>query len=289
MSDGRPWPVWVDGALGEPGAPAIAAEDPGFLLGVAVFDTLLCEDGRLFFVEEHLERLRLGARTIEVELADEALLRRGLGEVARALDGRAAAVRITLTPGAPGRGPSMVITTREWVPPPPEGVSVLLVERAKVPGQEIEALKSTSRVRNVLARRRAQARGAYEALLGTDDGDYAEGTVSNLFLARDGELQTPPLERGCLAGILREKLIDLARGLGIPLREAPVVREDLAAADEVFLTNSLGRLIPVHTVLDLREDLPRGGGPLCRALRGALEGLERERRAADGTNPGFQG
>ena len=155
MSDERPWPVWVDGALREPGAPAIAAEDPGFLLGVAVFDTLLCEDGQLFFVEEHLERLRLGARTIEVELADEALLRRGLGEVARALDGRAAAVRITLTPGAPGRGPSMVITTREWVPPPPAGVSVLLVERAKVPGQEIEALKSTSRVRNLLAPRRA--------------------------------------------------------------------------------------------------------------------------------------
>lgn len=282
MSTGEDWPVWVDGALREPGAPAIAAEDPGFLLGLAVFDTLLCEDGRLFFVDEHLARLRRGAAAIGVDVPEDWPGQRALAEVVEALGPRSAAVRITLTPGAPGRGMTTVVTTRPWVAPPAEGVSVLLVERAKVAGSEIEELKTTSRARNILARAEAERRGAWEALLGTDSGDLAEGTVSNLFVVIDGELRTPPLERGCLAGIVRAKVLELARSRGLACRECRVDRVDLERAEEVFLTNSLARVVPITAVLDLREDLPVGGGPLTRDLQRALRELEQPGTASGG-------
>jgi branched-chain amino acid aminotransferase len=274
--------VWVDGALLAPGVPAISPEDPGFLLGLAVFETLLCEEGRLFFVEEHLERLRAGAAALGIDVPADWLAARGLNEVVRALAGRSAAIRITLTPGAPGQGLRTVLTTRPWSAPPAEGVAVLLIEGAKLAGGEVEGLKTTSRARNVLARAQAERRGAWEALLGTEAGDLSEGSVSNLFVVVDGELRTPSLERGCLAGILRAKVLELARARGIPCRECRVERVDLARAGEVFLTSSLARILPVTEILDLRRDLPRGGGPLTRELQAGLAEAERCQPEAGG-------
>lgn len=271
LSDSPSWPVWVDGELREPGAPAIAAEDPGYLLGRAVFETLLCDGGRLEDVDEHLERLREGATALGIEPPPEELLRRGLEEVRAALGERRAALRMTLSPGAPGAGPRLALTTRAAEIPPPDGVAVLLVERAKVAGHFLEGLKTTSRVRNVLALEAARAAGCAEALLGSEEGDFVEGTVSNLFAVRDGVLLTPALGRGCLPGIGRRKVLEAARRLGLEVVEGRVERADLAEAEEVFLTSSTVRVLPVTEVRGLRDDLPRGGGALTRRLQRAVE------------------
>ncbi len=267
-------PVWVDGELLEPGAPAISAEDPGFLLGTAVFDTLLCEGGRIFFVGDHLERLSKGAAGIGIVPPAAEVIRSALVQVATVLGTQTAAIRITLTPGAPGQGVRLVLTTRPWRPLPKEGVTLLRETRAKVSGHDLEGLKTTSRARNVLARQRAQERGAWDALLGTDQGDFCEGTVSNIFIVIDGQLRTPPLESGCLPGIVRGKVMALAAGLGSCCAEERVELEDLVRAEEIFMTSSLARITPVTGILDLRDDLPVGGGLRTRELQRGLTELE---------------
>lgn len=275
MNSKEPPLVWVDGQFVDSGAPVIAADDPGFLLGLAVFDTLLCEGGRLYFVDDHLARLREGADAIGIEAPADEVLRSALDQMARALRKRTTGIRITLTPGAPGQGVRLVLTTRAFEPAPKEGVSILLVPRAKVSGHGVEGVKTTSRARNVLALDLARARGAFEALLGTDEGDLSEGTYSNFFVVLEGELRTPSLDRGCLPGILRMKLLEIARDLDLAHRECPVDMDDLRRADEVFLTNSLSRIVPVTEILDLRADLPVGGGVVTRRLVAALDALER--------------
>lgn len=269
------WPVWVDGAFLPQGAPAIAADDPGFLLGLAVFDTLACDGGHVPFVADHVARLLHGARQMGIEGLETLNPAAAVRAMAERLGERDASLRLTITPGSPGAGPRLVVTTRPLPARPADGVAVLYIPNAKVAGLEFESVKSTSRVRNVWARRDATARGAYDALLGTEDGDVSEGTVSNLFVVVEGELRTPPLERGCLAGVTRGKVLELAREAGLPCREARVEVADLLRAQEAFLTSTLVRVLPIVEVLDLRADLPRGGGPLTRELARRLADLER--------------
>jgi branched-chain amino acid aminotransferase len=267
-------PVWLNDRFLVPGAAAIQAQDPGFLLGLAVFETFLCEYGRLFYLEEHLQRLLQAAQSVGIDLSAEFDPRAGLEAMAKSYEHSCAALRLTLTPGAPGAGPQVIITARDWQAPDPQGVRVLISKRSKVAGLGLENVKTTGRARNVLARGEAQAQGAYEALLCTEAGDLSEGTVSNLFLVSQGELITPPLGRGCLPGILRQKVMDLALDLGVSVHEKRVELSALDTADGLFLTSSLVRIQPVIQVLGREQRYPKGGDALTQRLINRLQDLE---------------
>ncbi|MCZ6596278.1 MAG: aminotransferase class IV [Planctomycetota bacterium] len=279
------WPLWVDGCLVERDAPAIRADDQGFLLGLAVFDTLLHEEGCLMFVEEHVARLQRGARVLGIaaprwEPFD------ALRSVADALDGRDAALRTTLSRGTPGRGPSLVVAARALEPPPAAGVTVAVSSLTKLADDPLERIKSTDRLRHVLAREEARRAGAWEALVATADGDVVEGTVSNLFAVVDGALRTAAESRGCLDGVVRGRILaDLEReplcdaaGVEVPVIVDRIERADLARAAEVFLTNSTGGVIPVTRVAGLAEELPGPAGVLTQAVRTRMRAIERRYR-----------
>ncbi len=276
---GHPIPTWLNGSFLDPGAPAVRADDPGFLLGLAIFETFLCEAGRVHFVEEHLERLTQAASTLGMELDPEdgwvlESARNGLQAVAERAGEGAFALRITLTPGAPGAGPQILITTRAWTPPEAGGGLVAISTATKVPGLGLENVKTTGRARNVLAREEAQAQGAYEALMCTEDGDLAEGTVSNLFLVAEGKLHTPPLARGCLPGILRSKVLEPAPTLGIDVLERRIEATEFESCDGAFLTSSLVRILPILGVVGRSVQLPSGGDGITKRLISALRELE---------------
>ena len=303
-SDGRgSWPSWVDGSVRAPGTGCVSVEDVGFQLGCAVFETLLLRDGRVPFLAEHLERLALGAAGAGIPWPPPWQPGQALAEFMAVLGdqpdlpGRLV-LRVTLTRGVPGGLPSLVLTAGEVAAVPAGGVSAVLAPRAKVAADSLEGLKSTSRLRNVLAREAAAAAGAWEALMCTEEGDVVEGTISNLFAVLPAEsggqcLVTPELGRGCLGGIVRGRLLAALAGeqagpgggvaelpeilRGLAVREGRIEPGELARASEIMLTNTTGGVIPVREIQHLWTadslGLPRAGG-VTAALASLLESLE---------------
>ena len=194
-------------------------------------------------------------------------------------------MRLTLSRGVPGQGPRLVITAREVDPVPAEGVKVRVSELRLLGGDPLMELKTTSRLRYVLAREEVRARGAWEALLVNAAGDLAEGTVSNLFLVAGRRLRTPSRDSGCLGGIVRERILaDLERAPldGVTLEVGRVPASALADADELFLTNTTGGVVPVSELLGPEPRRFAGpAGPVTRAVQaryGALQAADRPGR-----------
>jgi len=94
----------------------------------------------------------------------------------------------------------------------------------------------------------AHARGCDEALLLNERGEVSECTSANLFMVRDGEVLTPPLDSGCLPGVTREILLEIAPVEGIAIREETLRLEDLMGAAEVFITSTTRNLLPVVSI-----------------------------------------
>jgi len=270
-------PSWVDGELIPAGAPAVRADDPGFQHGLAVYDGLLLSKGCRIFEEQHLIRLEHAARALEISWPPPISLRSALDEYVAALDEEGPLLLRTQISRGVGGAPTVVITSRDVDPWPHPGVKVTVEARAKVSASELEQLKSTNRLRNILAREAAVRAGAWEALLMTEEGDLTEGTISNLFCVLDGVVLTPPVERGLLPGIVRAELLDELSLRGEAFAERQLGVAEIQRASEVFLTNTTGGLIPVVSVIGVHEELPGALG----GRWGELSELFREREARD--------
>lgn len=282
MSGRGPYPSWVDGRLVPPGEPALPADALGVVHGLGLFETLAFVAGERPFEDLHLARLERGARVLGLRF-ERAAARTALAEYAHGLagseagPGHALALRLALIAGAEGRAPHLVVGAREVELAPPEGVEVALEPRALLAGDPLSALKTIARPRYAAARRRARERGAWDALLGSDEGDFLEASVSNLFVVVGERLLTPALERGCLPGITRGRLLAALRARGAAVEEGRVLLRDLAAAREVFLTNCVTGLVPVRAV--------QGTNPRLAGPGGAWTELARTLLAAGGSAP----
>lgn len=279
------FPAWVNGRIVAAGEPAIPADDQGLLLGLSVYDTLLFEGGCLLFQESHLERFALGAAQLGIEFGPGRDPAVALSAYLDSFDGHPpdpVLLRLTATRGRPGGRPTLIVTARLPESLPPGGVTLALASVPKAATDHTEGIKSTNRLRNVLALEEARARGAWEALFTTTEGELSEGTISNVFLVFDEEagpvVRTPALSQGCLAGTTRELLIELLRAAGFQVEEGRLTLEDLARADEAFLTNTSQRVIPLRKVLgtDGKVFATRFDpeGPTTRAARAAIAQAE---------------
>lgn len=246
---------------------SVPIDNPSFLSGFGVFDTLRLVDGLPVFWDEHLARLRAGARRLGIEWSPRiAELPNQLPRLFRAnLPGETeGALRITLTPerltaGGPV-GNFWVATVR----PIPERS---LRKRRGVRGSTLRGgvgrampdVKSTSYVAPHLP----LPRGANEWILVDRRGRLLEGGSSNLFLERGGGLRTPPVEAGLLPGIVRDWVIRQAGRCGVAVREVPIGAEDFFVSDGAFVTASLTGIAPWLS-LDGRRGA--GMGPIGRRL-----------------------
>jgi branched-chain amino acid aminotransferase len=268
-----------------PGSEArVSVFDHGLLYGDGLFETLRVYGGRFFRLEAHLARLEDGARQLDLPLPwTRSYLAEALRGTVTANGIHDGAIRLTVTRGegtpVPDPGvcdrPAFFITARVWSPPGEAefeaGVSVCLAGRH--PQVHIPGIKTLSFLPFQEARRVARCRGFDEGLL-TGETCVLEGSTSNLFLVVDGELRTPGLDSGCLPGITRAAVLELAREQGVPCRECPVDQDLLRTCEEIFLTNSLQEILPVVRF----EDRIVGGGtpgPLTRRLRQACQDLVR--------------
>lgn len=250
--------------------PEIPADDRGLLLGDGLFETLLAERGALRRFEAHLARMTRGCAVIGIAAPDPAAAR-AAAEAALAeagLGGCRAAVRLTLTAGR-GRGlerPAEAagrLIAQAFAAAAPEGpVRVATVQIRRNQTSPLSRLKTLSYLDNVLARRQARAAGAEEALMLNGRGELACAAAANIFWISGGRLFTPALDCGVLDGIMRGRVVDRARAMGVETLEVAAGIDALADAEGVFLTNSLIGVRPVSSLDD--RVLPQS--PLTAAL-----------------------
>ena len=241
--------VWVNGRVSEPDAARISPFDHGFTVGDGVFETCKIMDGEPFALTRHLRRLDRSALGLALPAPDHAMIRTGVADLLGAEPG-AGRLRITVT-GGPGplgsdRGDEGCTVTLAVSPESQWelSTSVTVVPWVRNERSAVAGLKTTSYAENVVALDRAHGDGSSEAIFANSVGDLCEGTGSNIFVVIDGELLTPPLNRGCLAGITRELVIEWSGA-----REATLSLDDLRRADEAFLTSSTRDVQPIRQVV----------------------------------------
>lgn len=266
--------AWVDGQiLSDPRGPAVAVSDHGFTVGDGVFEAIKVVDGQPFALTRHLERLARSAAGLGLPAVDDAAVRRGVVAVLADHDLPLGRIRITYTGGlAPlgsGRGdaPPTLVVVADAMTPSPDVTAVATVPWPRNERGALAGLKTTSYAENVVALAHARALGADEAVLANTVGDLCEGTGSNLFYVVDGELRTPTLASGCLAGVTRALVLEWCGGREV---DAPL-EEVRRAADEVFLVSTTRDVQPVLGWDDRTWDEP---GPVTRAA--AATWAERE-------------
>ncbi|QAY62815.1 aminotransferase IV [Xylanimonas allomyrinae] len=279
--------VWVDGKLVGESERALSAVDHGITVGDGAFETCTLVDGQVFALTRHLRRLDRSLRGLGLDPAPdlETRIRTGIDAVltrAGTIDGR---LRLTVTSGigplGSGRAdaPATVIVAAATSTMRPESRTVrspwVRNERSAVAG-----LKTTSYAENVVALADAVAQGGDEALLANTVGELCEGTGSNVVVERDGELLTPALTSGCLAGITRALFLEWGAEDGLPVREAEpgelpfTVLDDVTAGRAALALTSSGRNIQPVTWLDGASVAP---GPLTLVARDLFERRVRER------------
>jgi branched-chain amino acid aminotransferase len=273
--------VHVHGQVCEPEAARVSVFDRGFLYGDSVYETIATIGGRLFALAEHLDRLERSAAGIGLALPPRALIERAIADTVAAAANAESRVRVMVTRGtgafemdpASAGAPELVVIVAPHGGPTEamyeRGVAVEIVSVARNhPAALDPAVKSGNYLNNVLALAQARQRsGAHEAILCTAGGSVAEGASSNVFAVNGGQVRTPALSVGILAGVTRSKVLELCARAAIPAVEVDAMTPDeLRGADEVFLTSAARGVLPVTRV----DGKPVGAGvpgPVTRRLR----------------------
>jgi len=252
--------IWSAGKLRDEHEAVATAVDHGLTVGDGVFETCSVVDGRVFALTRHLRRLERSATGLGLDAPDEVEVRAGVAAVLAAGGPALGRVRITVTAGpgplgsnraAPGTGRQTVLVLA-GPGPRQETARAARVPWVRNERSAVAGLKTTSYAENVMALAYAVERGADEALLANTVGELCEGTGSNVFVERGGELVTPTLASGCLAGITRELILEWGREAGLPVREAnpgelpfTVLDEVAAGGTWLALSSSVRNMVPV--------------------------------------------
>ena len=251
--------IYLDGKFVPEADAKVSVFDHGLLYGDGIFEGIRFYNGRVFRLEEHLERLWDSARSICLEIPI------GRGEMTEALletirqNGlREGYIRLIVTRGVGNLGlnpaqcnrPSIIIIATTIALYSKEvcetGLTVVTcATRRTSPAALNPAVKSLNYLNNVMARIEANLAGADEALMLNEAGNVAECTADNVFIIKRGNIFTPPIAAGALRGITRSVVFDIAAELGLKVTETDITRHDVFVADECFLTGTAAEVIPV--------------------------------------------
>jgi branched-subunit amino acid aminotransferase/4-amino-4-deoxychorismate lyase len=279
--------VNIDGSFIDPAVACLPLDDGAVLFGDSLFETLKAKGGRIRFLEEHLDRIELAARLLAFPF-ERSAARKALTETAQRLASPVARLRLTLTRGAftglhlpPATQGRLFILARPHAEPTESDrttgvVCVIAPNRRVNPLSHLPQMKRGNYADCLYAADFARRRGAREALFVNAEGRVLEGATSNLFALQGDTLVTPPAGELVLAGIMRRQVLRVAAGLGLQVKESDLPLDELYAADEVFLSNSLIDLLPVSQI----EGRPLHRGVLAERLRTAIDGLTGEREKA---------
>jgi branched-chain amino acid aminotransferase len=277
--------VYVDGDLVREAEAVVSAFDSGLHFADGCFESIRVYSGRVFRMDEHLDRLFDSVRLLRLPLA---LRRTDLGAAIlgwlnanRVSDAFHFKVLVTRGRRIPPRldlrfapGPATVLMMGSDVHGSGRRAVRLIASSVRRPAADAldPRIKTLSWGSNVLARLEVTERGVDDAVMLDVTGTVAAATSSNLFAIRDGRLLTPH-PRACLRGITRQAVMDLAADLGMPVVEADLSLADLDTADELFLTGTSSELAPVAEFEGRGLPGGEGGGPWTARLLEAYRRL----------------
>jgi branched-chain amino acid aminotransferase len=274
----------VNGVITPPGEARIPVLDHGLLFGDSVYETLRTYDGKPFLFSRHFARLEHSAKAIELKLPWSKS--KMLEEIRRTLIPGECRIRVMITRGEGEVGPDIetctdpkaIIIVVPLIPVPErvyqQGVDVVIstVRRSA----RFADIKTGSLIHQVLARREAKLKHAYEAILLTADDKLSDGITSNIYMIRDGRLLTPSHDAGIVDGITRGVVLELARDSGLQVVEGLFESSEVGQAQEMFLTSSTREVVPIARV----DGKPVGSGKpgpvtlmLLRGYRAAIQKL----------------
>ena len=273
--------IWINGSLFDRDKAMVSVFDSGFILGDGVWEGLRVHDGKIAFLDRHLDRLYEGAKTLDFDigLTREALVA-ALYETldANQMDGDGVHIRLMVTRGMKSTPyqdprvtirPATVVIVPEWKNPKPEkaikGVTLFTVHvRRGYPDVQDQKLNSHSKLNCISACIQATKAGADEALMLDPHGFVATCNSTHFFIVRKGEVWTSTGDF-CLGGITRGVVIELCRDAGIPVFEKNFSLTDVYGAEEAFITGTFAGLVPV-TEIDGRH-ISDARGPMVERLQ----------------------
>ncbi|HEY2760108.1 MAG TPA: branched-chain-amino-acid transaminase [Pirellulales bacterium] len=271
--------IYINGKLLDKDDAKVSVYDHGFLYGDGVFEGMRSYAGKVFRLKEHLDRLWSSAQAIwlTIPITQEAMAQ-AVNDTLAANGIQDGYIRLVVTRGIgtlgldPNRcSQPQVIVIADKIELYPEdfyrnGLEIVTASTMRNhPNALNPRVKSLNYLNNILAKIEGLKAGCIEALMLNHKGEVAEATGDNIFLVRDGVLQTPPIDAGILEGITRDAVIELARSSGIEVREISLTRHDVYIANECFLTGSAAEVIPVVKI-DSRSIGDGKPGPITRDL-----------------------
>jgi len=284
--------TYVNGTFVPKEEAKVSVYDHGYLYGDGIFEGMRAYEGRIFRLEQHLDRLFESARYLMLEIPlsrDE--LRAAILETVRRCGLRDAYIRPVISRGVGDLGLDprkcrratvvIIVDTIQLYPKEAyeRGLRAITATTRKVrPDALSPQAKTLNYLNNIMARIEANQAGVEEAIMLNGDGYVCECSADNLFIVRAGAVWTPPAYLGILKGITRGAIIELAAKIGVPLAEQVFTLHDVYTADECFLSGTGAELGPVVEV-DARPIGTGRPGPLSARFLRAFRELVR----TDGT------
>jgi branched-chain amino acid aminotransferase len=263
----------------------ISPYDHGFLYGHGLFETMRVYHGRVFCLDEHLNRLNISSKILGwTEWFDKEYLSKAIYQTLEKNRLTEASIRLTISRGVGNSRPDPSSCSQPTIvvfasPIQPinqevyaQGWSMATSNIRRNVSSPLCTIKTANYLDNILARVEAQQQGANDALLLNTLGSIAEGTLCNVFFVLQGRLITPDKSCGILPGITRAVVLELAHQAGITIEERQVYPDELDGLSEMFMTSSLLEIMPV-TTLDqkkINDGLP---GVMTRLLQAAYQNL----------------
>jgi branched-chain amino acid aminotransferase len=253
----------INGELKKPEQATISIFDRSFLYGDSVYEVTRSYDGKIFALNEHLERLWQSMNFLSFDdrpsLED---LKNQITLTFNALNKPNTYIRIIVSRGVGEMGldinkvnaPNVVIIIKEMLPNPREwyehGVEYIISSIKRMPKDALNPMAKTGNYLNsILALIEAKKAKAFDAILLDHDNYVCEGTTNNIWIVKGNYVFTPPASRAILNGITRQFILGF-KTLNFTISEKDLLVEDLMNADEVFLTSSLKEIVPIIKIND---------------------------------------
>jgi branched-chain amino acid aminotransferase len=280
--------VYINGQYFDKDDAKISVYDHGLLYGDGVFEGIRSYSGKVFRLQEHLDRLWDSAKAIWLEIP---MSQEEMGKAIRdtlAVNGIADGyIRVVVTRGIGTLGldpnrcshPQVIVITDHIALYSEDyyrnGLEIVTVSTVRNhPAALSPRVKSLNYLNNILAKIEGLQAGCIEALMLNHKGEVAECTGDNIFVVRHGKILTPPNDAGILEGVTRDTVICLARDAGLDVREVALTKHDVFIADECFLTGTAAEVIAVVKV-DSRKIGNGAPGPITRDLMERFHRLTR--------------